>query len=171
MTDELDELRHENFRLRSMLAKAGITIPPSVDLPNAEQEAELLRLVASTYPVLRCTEGSEKVQFANALHFLCFAYRTDRLATDRSAAFWFDLYGEWGQARGYDRLPMNLKPFTAAAVASGVAHSPIAAFPYVSFGLSLGSVVLPSTAWKATLRNRSLIPPTELVTSNAKRRA
>ncbi len=171
MTDQIiKELEAENFRLRSLLARNGISVPTTADMPSPEEETELMRLVANTYPVLSCSHGAEMTQFWNALHFLAWTYRTDKLATQYSASFWFvDTFREWAKNRGYEKPPMSLRPFTAAAVASGVAYSPIDNYPYINFGLSLGSVGVASTAWKTTLRNRSLLPPTELVTSNAKR--
>ena len=46
---------------------------------------------------------------------------------------------------------MTLPAFTVAAIASCVAYSPISDFPYISFGLSLGSAGRPSAAWRNVL--------------------
>jgi hypothetical protein len=165
MTDqeEIKALQQENFRLRVLLGRAGVSIPPRADLPSDEELEQLIKLVASKYPVLSCSDAREKDQFFNALHFFCFAYRTpDRLATECSFAYWADTFNDWARSRGYDGARVGVKAFTAAAVASGVAHSPIDNFPYINFGLALGSAGgPPSTAWRDTLRTRSLPSPTE----------
>lgn len=166
-TDELKELQDENFRLRAMLARAGVTVPPSAELPNEEELDKLIAMVEAAHPRLKCPDGSKefiaanKTEVFNAIHFLCFAFRTEKLATQRSPAFWFDALREWAANRGYANVKVNLRPFTVAAIASRVAYSPIDNYPYLSFGLSLGGVGQPSTAWRDTLRTRTLVPPTE----------
>jgi hypothetical protein len=166
--DEITALQQENFRLRAMLQRHGIAIPPPFDLPNDAELETLAKLVGNAYPVLRCEGKDELDQFHNAIAYLCWAYRTDTLATEYSAAVWFgDAFKEWAANRGYSDVKMSLKPFTAAAVVSGVKFSPIDShYPYISFGLALGSIGVASTAWRDTLRTRSLPKPTETMISH-----
>jgi hypothetical protein len=145
------------------------TRPAPADLPSDEELEQLLQLVESKYPILSCQTQSEKDAFFNALHFLCFVFRLDKPSTEYGVSVWFDEFRSWALSRGYDGVRMSLKPFTAAAVASGVAYSPISEYPYVSFGLSLGGAGVPSNAWRDVLRTRSLSPPVDLVIPTAKR--
>ena len=141
--DEIRQLEQENYRLRAMLARHGVSILLAVDLPDDAELTRLLEMVERAYQSLKCPPeiiATNKWQFANAIHWMAFAYRTDRVKTEYAASFWFDAYREWARDQGYSDTQMNLRPFTAAAIVSGVLFSPMDNYPYLSFGLSLGSV-------------------------------
>lgn len=156
--NELRELQAENERLRRRLHRAGVVELPPVELPTDEQLDALIKMVVSQYPRL---EPVDRAQVVDAMAYLAFAYRPDKLSTQYATHFWLDAYKEFATNQGFDSTAMTLKAFTVAAIASGVAYSPISEFPYISFGLSLGSAGRPSTAWRDVLAN-GIRPPAEL---------
>ena len=97
MTD-INDLKAENNRLRSMLARAGISILPAADLPNDQELNRLLEMVERAHPLLKCPEGvaaNNKQQFAHALHFLVYVYRIDRPNTQYAMSYWMDMCRDW----------------------------------------------------------------------------
>ena len=163
MDDEVAELQQECARLRRRLSLAGVVELPPADLPSAEEADRLLAMVTGAYPKLRCPDDglpTFKAQFRNALSWLAFVYRTDKLATQYAPTFWCDAYREWATRQGFADTSMGLRPFAAACIASGIAYTSPSDYPYMSFGLSLGGAGRPSAAWRSVLEN-GLAPPTE----------
>jgi hypothetical protein len=151
MTDQrIRELETENNRLRSMLARAGISILPSADVPNDAELDRLLAMVAKAHPCLR---EADRDQFAYALHFLAHVYRVSEPNTEYAASYWTDMCKDWLGTQGYPIQQMGLRPFVAAAVASGIVYGPLDEWPYgINLGISLGSAGRPSTAWRDALK-------------------
>jgi hypothetical protein len=155
MTEQrIKELETENNRLRAMLARAGVSLLPAADLPDADQLARLLKMVEQKYPQLKCPEDSDKKQFAHAIRYLAFVYRLDRPNTLYATSFWVDGCGEWLRSQGI-HSEMGLRPFTAAVVASGIVFGPsFDDWPYgINIGINLGSASRPSAAWRDVLKN------------------
>ena len=156
---QISELEAENFRLRSMLARHGVSVLPSPDLPNAKELAALVTMIELAYPRLRAPQGNsdaigeaDRRQIIGALRWLAYVYKSHRLATDRATSYWFGCYKEWMSSQGYSDTTMNLRPLCIAAIAQCVAFSSIdLTFPYVSLGLTTGTTDQPRAEWRETL--------------------
>ena len=163
--DQIRELETENNRLRSMLARARISLLPSADLPNEAELDRLLAMVEQKYPQLKCPAdevAATKAQFAHAMHFLTYVYRKDEPNTEMSASYWTDMAKDWLATQGYHVRAIALRPFVAAAVASGIVYGPLDDWPYgINLGISLGSASRPSSAWRDVLK-RGVPQPVEL---------
>ena len=166
--DQIRQLETENTRLRAMLARAGVTILPEPDLPNSEELDRLLKMVERAEPRLKCPEGSKEViainreQFANAIHFLCFVYRVDKPNNSYAASVWVDGCREWLRSQAIHPSEMSLRPFVAAALASGIVYEPLSEYPFgVNLGISLGSATRPSTAWRDVVLRNGIPSPVE----------
>jgi|HubBroStandDraft_2_1064218.scaffolds.fasta_scaffold43103_5 hypothetical protein len=154
----INELEAEVSRLRAMLARAGVSLLPPADLPNEEELDQLLAKVEARFPALRCPKGADvaahKRQFAFAIRYLAFAYRLDRPNTTYAATFWIDNCREFLRSQGFHPTEMGLRPFVAAAVASGICFESLDEFPFgISLGINLGSAGQPSNAWRGVLRS------------------
>lgn len=140
-----------------------------VDLPNDAELNELLTVVEAVYPKLMCPRGGEDAldsnlqQFRRALTYLCYARRSEDLATGHAAVFWVDQCREWCRRFGFrDALEMSLRPFVAAIIAADVPFAPLTRFPYdLAFGLSLGDVRRPNDAWRGVLLTGQVPEPTK----------
>jgi hypothetical protein len=157
MTDqdeEIEQLQKENQRLRAQLARAGVTVLPSVDLPTPSELDRIVAKILSAYPVLNSPEVS-KAEVANAIHFLTFVFRTEKVNTDRSTGYWTDCATEWLRAQGLHPASMGLRSFIVAVIASGISFTlDKDNFPFgISFGINLGSASKPSNAWRRTLES------------------
>jgi hypothetical protein len=147
---EISELRKENQRLRAMLARAGVTVLPNVDLPTPAELDRIFTRVLAAYPVLNYPE-TNKEEVYNAMHFLCFVFRTDKVNTDRSTGYFTDHCRDWLRQQGLHPASMGLRSFCVAAIASGISFS--GDYPYLSFGISMGSASKPSNKWRETLEH------------------
>jgi len=156
----MTDLEAENRRLRTVIARAGITLLPTPDLPDESELDRLLSLVWEKHPVLKSSEASYKAEFAATLHYLAFVFKTEKPDTLHSVNVWIDAAREFLRGQGYNPPPISLKAFSAACVAARVVHEPFAEFPYaVNLGLSRGSAPA-SAEWRDTLRD-GLRPPVE----------
>jgi hypothetical protein len=153
--DKIKELEAEVSRLQTICRRHGVALLPKLDLPSTEERDALLAAVLGKYPFLKGPadfEASYKTQFTNALKYFCVVYRLDRPETQYSISSWTDQAKAWLQSNGYNQTEMTLRPFIAAAIASGIKYN-IDEFPHgVEIGISLGSAP-PSSAWRNTLRD------------------
>lgn len=154
MTDEeAERLTAECQRVRSMLARAGVTILPQVDLPTPSELETIISRIFAAYPILNSPEV-DKREVYNAIHFLKFVFRTEKVNTERSHGYWTDTAREFLRAQGLHPANMGLRSFCVAAIASGISFTlDEKNFPWsgLSFGLSLGSACRPSNKWRETL--------------------
>jgi hypothetical protein len=138
-----------------MLRRAGVTLLPKVDLPNEVEIDRLLAKIEAKYPCLKGpADASYKKQFAESIHYLAFVFRPDKADTLHHVNVWIDNAREFLRGQGYNPSPIGLKPFVAAAVASGIVYETLDEFPFsINLGIGLGSASRPSNAWRDVLRN------------------
>lgn len=161
MTEDVKKLSEENARLRTIIARHGISLLPEPDLPNSEELDRLLSMVWSKYPVLKSPEANYKAQVSDALRYLAVVYRPDKPDTLHDVRVWIGNATEFLKGQGFNPPSIGLKAFVAACLAARVSHEPLDEFPFaVNLGLSLGSASKPSAAWRDVLRD-GLRPPTE----------
>lgn len=152
-------LEAENFRLRSMLAAAGVAPLPPVDLPDDDAIEQLALLVEAAQPRLGTIE---RAQFGLALIYLAYARRVTEPNEEYAATFWLDDCRQWLKRQAYTR-DVYLKAFTAAVVASGVSYLPLDNYPYdLAFALQVGGAPNASSAWADVLRSRRVPAPIEV---------
>jgi hypothetical protein len=167
-----DTLQAENARLRCEVAELRARLPEPVSrapyLPTPSELDQLLELIVGQYPMLKARSGLEhelRCQFERAFAFLAFCRRSDRLATNRSLAFWVDDAADWLRRRGHHNTEVGAAAFTAAAIAWGIRHTPIndttgsnRGYPYVVFGLAGGDSerAHDPLPWKTLLETRKL---------------
>src|ERR1700733_11722830 len=96
MTDRIAQLEAENAMLKARLRASGLMPPPAV-LPTDAELDKLMRMVEGACPQLKPTveEPNHRQQFANALHYLAFAFRTDALNSTYAISFFIDEANEW----------------------------------------------------------------------------
>lgn len=147
-TGALDQLKIENQRLRRQLAQAGVVQYPTVDLPNQAELEQLLSLVTTAHPKLQGA-GVEGVRWA--MLYLSFARKQPELNEQYYPTHWLDQGRDWLRSQAHDAR-MSLRDLVAAAVASGVAYSPLVRFPFdVALGLARGDVSRASNKWREVL--------------------
>jgi len=148
--------------LRSKLQRVGL-LPATVDRPSSAELDQLIALVADAHPTLKPTANEAstyKQHFSNALHFLTFAFRSDTFSSYAvtvhldECAVWLQKFDIAGGT--------SLRAFVAAAIASRFKYSSPRDFPFgLELGIGLGASARPAAAWRITLRDRKLLPPSE----------
>ena len=162
MTDQQErirELERELERANARLVAGGLAPAPS-DLPDDAQIDRLLELVRSntrrSRPDQMKSRDEHRKHFRNAIHFLIFARRSDKLNTQYAHTVFLDECNVW--LRGYGLGRTSLKLFLAACVASGVKTSSFARYPFdIELALELGPANHASFGWRDVLRDG--LPP------------
>jgi hypothetical protein len=142
-----------NFLL-GRLASFGYQPPLPTPLPDDQQTTKLLELVHRHYPALAPevdTPQDYREQFRNACRYLAYAQRKSTPDSARDGQHWQQQAIDWLKANGFPAR-IGLRAFTAAAIVCYVAHTPIADFPHVSFGLTGGTIGQPVARWPDCLR-------------------
>ncbi|MGO9049742.1 MAG: hypothetical protein ACLP19_05855 [Xanthobacteraceae bacterium] len=149
----VEELEAENFRLRAMLAKAGVVLPPPVDLPTDLELDLLIARVTEKYRVLWWPDDAQtfRDQFKRAIEFFAHAQRSDKVNTSYATSFWLDACKSWLDGQGRPR-DMMFAPFVAAAICSGILYEPFDQPSVCNLGLQLGGAGRPSSAWRNSLK-------------------
>jgi hypothetical protein len=151
----LTDLERENAKLKAKLQRLGL-MPKTVDLPNDAEVDQLIALIEAAHPALKPVPQQH---FANALHFLTFAYRADEFSKYATTVH-LDECSVWLQK--FDIAGgTSMKAFIAAAIASRFKHSKTDDFPFVELAIGLGASARPVSAWRVTLKENKVPPPTE----------
>ncbi len=159
MSDRIHQLEAENTSLKNLLRAAGM-LPPSCEMPDEHETNKLIALVMDAWPLLQpsAEETDFRRQWLNAMLYVAFVYRTEKLNNKISLALWSDQANAW--LRGFNvRGGTSIKAIVAAAVCSNIKYTSLHRFPCdVELSIGTSTVARPTCGWRSVLLTGLPVP-------------
>jgi hypothetical protein len=165
MTDRERELETENARLHGMLARNGVILAPSVELPSDSELEKLLGMIEHACPTLRppaAEAAAHRVMVKRAIYASAFMRRQAEPNQNFYATSFLDSARGWLRQQGVDSS-LTLRSFLCSCVANGVSVSPLDPIKYATVGLVHGALSRPIAMWSFVLKS-SVPKPVEIAT-------